>query len=130
MTIDNVDQFIFGGFIHEILNNIETHPVQGGYDDNRIIIWDNSAAHKTPYVTNIIEGRESANSFSSIDRPPYCPKLAPVEFVFCKLAAELARRCVRDWTVADLRRNIIDIICNIGRDGKLYSTFTHCGYPF
>ena len=130
MTTDNVDQFIFGGFINEILTNIETHPVQGGYDDNRIIIWDNLAAHKTPFVTNIIEDRASNNNFSSVDRPPYCPKMAPIEFVFCELAAELARRCVRGWTMADVRRNIIDIVRNIGRDGKLYSTFTHCGYPF
>jgi len=130
MTIDNVDQFIFGGFINEILTNIETHPVPGGYDDTKIILWDNLRAHKTPYVTNIIEDRVSHNDFSSCDRPPYCPKIAPIEYIFCELAAELSRRCVRDWTIVDLRRNIIDIIRNIGRDGKLHSTFAHCGYPF
>jgi len=130
MTIENGDQFIFGGFVHEILHNIEQHPVQGGYDDHKVIIWDNLRAHKTPYVTNIIEDRPSTNNFSSIDRPPYCPKIAPIEYIFCELAAELGRRCQRDWTIVDLRRNIIDIVRMIGRDGRLHSTFVHCGYPF
>ena len=130
MTVENVDQFIFGGFVNEILHNIEQHPVQGGYDDHKVIIWDNLRAHKTPYVTNIIEDRPSTNNFSSIDRPPYCPKIAPIEYIFCELAAELGRRCQRDWTIVDLRRNIIDIVRMIGRDGRLHSTFVHCGYPF
>ena len=130
MTVETVDQFIFGDFLNEILNNIEIHPVQGGYDDNRVVIWDNLAAHKTPYVTQIIEGRESANNFLSIDRPPYSPKTAPIEFIFCELAAEVARQCVRDWTIDDVRRNIVDIVRSIGRNGKLYSTFVHFGYPF
>jgi len=33
VTQSYVDQFIFGGFINEILTNIEEHPVIGGYDD-------------------------------------------------------------------------------------------------
>ena len=130
MTIDNVDQFIFGGFVNEILHNIEQFPVRGGYDDEKIIIWDNLRAHKTPYVTTIIEDRPSANYFHSVDRPPYCPKIAPIEYIFCELAAELARRCTREWTVLDMRRNIIKIVRNIGRDGRMHSTYVHCGYPF
>ena len=82
MTIDNVDQFILGGVVNEILHNIEQHPVQGGYDDYKVIIWDNRRAHKTPYVTNIIEDCPSTNHFSSIDRPPYFPKIAPVKYIF------------------------------------------------
>ena len=116
--------------MNEILNKIETHHINGGYDDRKIFIWDNLSTHKTPYVTNIIEDRASHNHFSSCDRPPYCPKITPIEFIFCELAAELSRRCVRDWTVVNLRRNIIDIVRTIGRDGKLHSTFVHCGYPF
>jgi len=130
ITVENVDQFIFGGFVNEILDNIERFPVQGDYDMNRVIIWDNLRAHKTPYVTTIIEDRNSPNDFSSVDRPPYCPKLAPIEYIFCELAAELGRRCTRDWTMVELRWNIIDIVRRIGRDGRLHSTFVHCGYPF
>jgi len=29
LTIENVDQFISGGFVNKILYNIEQHPVQG-----------------------------------------------------------------------------------------------------
>jgi len=130
MTIYNFDQFIFGGVVNEILHNIEQHPVQGGYDDYKVIIWDNLRAHKTPYVANIIEDRPSTNHFSSIDRPPYCPKITPIEYIFCELAVELGCRCQRDWTIVDLRRNIIDIVRMIGRDGRLHSTFVHCAYPF
>ena len=130
LTVDNLDQFIFGGFINEILDNIENHPLQGGYDDHKIILWDNLRAHKTAFVTNIIEDRASPNIFESVDRPPYSPKLAPIEFIFCELAAELSRRCTRDWTMDDLRRNVVDIVRNIGRGGRLHSTFVHCGYPY
>ena len=36
LTIDNVDQFIFGGFINEILSNIERYPVPGGMTTKRL----------------------------------------------------------------------------------------------
>ena len=29
----NVDHFAFGGFINDILYNIEIHPIPGNYDD-------------------------------------------------------------------------------------------------
>jgi len=130
LTVENVDQFIFGGFINEVLDNIERFPVQGDYDMNRVIIWDNLRAYKTPYVTTIIGDRPSLNSFSSVDRPHYCPKLAPIEYMFYELDAELGRRCTRDWTMVDLRWNKIDIVWRIGREGRPHSTFVHCGYPF
>jgi len=83
LTVDNIDQFISGGFINEILDNIERYPLPSNYDLHKIIIWDSLRAHKTPFVTNIIEDRESENKFESVDRPPYAPKLAPMEYVFC-----------------------------------------------
>ena len=67
LTVDTVDQFI-SGFINEILHNIEQHPVQGDYGHQKIIIWDNLHANKTPYVTNFIEDREYPNTLlPSID---------------------------------------------------------------
>ena len=130
LTVDNVDQFIFGGFINEVLTNIEQHPLPGNYDHHKILLWDNLRAHKTPFVSNIIEDRATDNIFESVDRPPYAPKLAPIEYAFCELSAELSRRCNRNWTMRDLRWNTADIIRNMGRDGRLHSTFVHCGYPF
>ena len=78
---------------------------------------------------NIICDRELVNHFYSVDRPPYRPKLAPIEYIFCELAAELSRRCQRDWMIDIMRANIYDILSNIGLDGSLYSTLVHCGYP-
>ena len=56
--------------------------------------------------------------------------LAPIEFVFCDLAAELSRRCKRDWTMDDLRRNVIAIARDIGQGGIIHSTSIHYEYPF
>ena len=54
ITEESIDQLIFGDFVNEILTDIESHPVADGYDENRCIIWDNLAAHKTAYVTHIV----------------------------------------------------------------------------
>ena len=95
-----------------------------------MIVWDNLCIHKTPYVTNIIENRATPNRFSSVDHPPYVPKIAPIEFIFYKLAAELNQRCICEWMMIDLQCNIIDVIYNIRRDENLHSKFVHCGYPY
>ena len=129
MTQDSVDQFVFGDFVNIILSNIEDHPVADGYDDEKCIMWDNLSVHTTAYVTNVIRDRASHNNFYSVNRPPYRPKIAPIEYIFCELAAELERRCLRSWTIVDLRANIQNILSTIGRNGKLYSTFIHCNYP-
>ena len=129
MTQDSVDQFVFDDFVNIILSNIEDHPVADGYDDEKCILWDNLSVHTTAYVTNVIRDRASHNNFYSVNRPPYRPKIAPIEYIFCELAAELERRCLRSWTIVDLRANIQNILSTIGRNGKLYSTFIHCNYP-
>ena len=91
----------FGWFVNDILYNIERFPVHGNYNMNHVIIWDNLRAHKTPYATTIIGDCPSPNNFSSVDRPPYYPKLALIEYIFCELAVELGRRCTHDWTMVD-----------------------------
>ena len=68
------------------------------------------------------------NHFYSVDHPPYRPKLAPIEYVFCELAAELSRKCQRDWGLNIIRAYIYDILSNVGLDGRLYSIFVHYGY--
>ena len=85
---------------------------------------------KAPYVTNIITNRVSENTYTVVDRPPYRPRLAPIEYIFCELASELSRRCNREWDIATLRQNIAEICGTLGRDGKFHSTFVHCGYPY
>ena len=126
----NCDQYIFGDFIDSILASIESSPAPGDVDDERCLLWDNLSLHKTAYVTNKIYGRPSPNRFISVDRPPYRPTMAPIEFIFCELAAELARRVQESWTIDDLRQNIFNICSRIGRNGKFENTFVHCNYPY
>ena len=128
VTQDSVDNLVFGDFVDEILTSIENNPAPNGYDDERCILWDNLILHKTPYVTNLIRDRASENNFYSVDRPPYQPKIAPIEYISCELAAELTRRCVREWNIDTLRENIFDVLSKIGYNGQFYSTFVHCGY--
>ena len=106
MTQDNVDQLVFGEFIKKILSNIEYHPVADGYDNEKCIMWENLSAHKTEYVTNIVRDRELHNNFYLVDRPPYRPKTAPIEYICSGLEVELVRQCQRSCTIIDLRRNI------------------------
>ena len=130
ITTENVDQFVFGDFCDSIFTDLENNPVDGGGDNDRGIMWDNLSAHKTPYVIHMIEGRESPNVFWTMDRPPYMPKIAPIEYVFCELANELGKVVQRGWTIEDLKVNIRQIVARLGQDGKFQNTFIHCGYPF
>ena len=130
ISTNNIDQFIFGEFINSILSNIENHPAPNNVDNERILLWDNLSLHKTAYVCNMITNRESDHVFAAVDRPPYRPRLAPIEYMFYELSCELARRCNRTWDMDIMRQNIIEICGTIGRGGRLHSTFVHCGYPF
>ena len=76
------------------------------YANHKTILWDNLRAHKTPFFINMIEDREYQNAFASIYRPPYAPKLAPIEYILCELSAELCGRCNQDWIMDYLRYNI------------------------
>jgi hypothetical protein len=130
ITYENCNQLIFGDFCNELCHDIEQNPLPGGYDDERVLLWDGLNVHNTAYVTHVIEGRPSNNVFRSVTRPPYRPKIAPIEYVFCELACELNKRIRRDWNILTLRMNIVDIMNNLGFDGKFHNTFTHCGYPY
>ena len=129
ITYENCDMFTFGDFCDEICTDIETDPVPGGYDNEKVFMWDGLAAHDTAYVIQTIQGRPSNNVYHTVTRPPYRPKIAPIEYIFCELAGELDRRVKREWTPVDLRRNIIDIMNSLGFNGGFTNTFNHCGYP-
>jgi len=131
LTMENVDQFVFGDYCDELFGDLETNPVQSGNDDDRIIMWDNLGVHNTAYVTHImIEERASPNIFTTMNRPAYMPKIAPIEYVFCELTCELGKIVEREWTMQHLEQAIRDIVARLGRDGKFNNTFEHCGYPF
>ena len=113
-----------------ILIDIERHSVQGGSDSTRTLIWDNLQSHRTAYVTNLIQDQASPNNFRLVDRPPYRPKMAPIEYCFCEIAVRLSLRCRSDWTIQTLRHELKDICSMVGRGGKFANIFVHYGYPF
>ena len=101
MSQNNYDQYMFDNFINSILSSIESAPTPGDVDDEGCIIWDNLRLHKTVYVTNNTFGQPFPNRFFSVDRPPYRPTMAPIEFICCELASELSRRVRRSglWKI-------------------------------
>ena len=124
----NVDQFLYAEFIDQICSDIEQNPLPS--DNERYFLWDNLALHGTAYVNYTLEMRPTRNIFRfvAIPRPPYQPKFAPIEYVFCQIANELARRTNEGDTIAILRTNVTDLCTTIGSGGAMNRTFEHCGY--
>ena len=124
----NVDQFVYAEFIDEICSDIEQNPLPS--DNERYFLWDNLALHGTAYVNYTLEMRPTRNIFRfvAIPRPPYQPKFAPIEYAFCQIANELARRTNEGDTIAILQTNVTDLCTTIGSGGAMDRTFAHCGY--
>lgn len=120
-----MNQFIFADFLDSVLTNIEQNPVAG--DADRVIMWDNLSAHHTGLVTATVELRASRPqfTFTIVPCPPYQPKHAPVEYMFCEISTRLATMVQPNWTLVDLRLAIARCIFEIGRDCKLNRTFCH-----
>jgi transposase len=128
ITTGTVDEQVFAEFVDEICSDIEESPASHQTDRERIFLWDNLAAHKTPLVQSTTENREGDHTFFSICRPPYQPKWAPIEYIFCQISTELRRRVRRTWTKENLTDALYDIIIPLGWDGSFDRTFRHCGY--
>ena len=126
ITVNNVNQVVFADFIDSILTDIEQNPVAG--DEERILLWDNLSAHHTGLVTATVELRPTRPQFQFIiiPRPPYQPKYAPIEYIFCEIGGRLATMVQSNWTLLNLRMAIETCIVQIGRDCKLNRTFRHC----
>ena len=110
---NSCDQYIFGNFIDSILRLIEDAPTTGDVDNGRCILWDSISLHKTAYITQKIYGCTTNNRFIYIDCPQHCPEMVPIEYIFCELASELARRVQEVWTMKDMRLNVIHICSTI-----------------
>ena len=128
LTDKNVDQHVFAKFIDSVCSNIEEYPLDG--DDERIFLWDNLSAHQTGIVSTTLEDRPTKNEhkFISIPRPPYQPKWAPIEYIFCQVASALSRHVEKEWTNEIMKNELHDILMGLGKDGKFNRTFAHCGY--
>ena len=124
----SVDQFVYANFIDHICTDIEQHPLP--HDNERYFLWDNLALHGTAYVNYKLEMRPSRHEFQfvAIPRPPYQPKFAPIEYVFCQIANELSNKTQENDTMLHLRTNLTDLCTIIGNGGRMDRTFSHCGY--
>ena len=124
----NVDQFVYAEFIDEICTDFETNPLPS--DNERYFLWDNLSFHGTAYVSYTLEMRPQRDQFrfTPIPRPPYQPKYAPIEYVFCHIANHLSQMTSENDTMVDLRRNVTNICTVVGNNGKMDCTFHHCGY--
>ena len=96
-------------------------------------MWDNLQSHKAPIVyqtvigdNNFLPGAQCL--FDIVLRPPYQPKYAPIEYIFCEIACRLKQRAQAEWSTMDMIAAIYVIAGEIGFDGKFDKTFAHCGY--
>ena len=127
MSVNNVNQIVFADFVDMVCTDIESNPVPGNYDNERYLMWDNLSAHMTGVVTVAAEMRLNPDhEFTIVPRPPYQPKVAPVEYIFCEIANRLTYLVKPNWTILDLRFAIETCLITIGRDCKLNRTFRHC----
>ena len=128
ITDDNVNQYVYADFIDDICNDLEQNPLP--HDNERYFLWDNLALHGTAFVNFTLELRPTRNQFRfiAIPRPPYQPKFAPIEYVFCQIGNELAKRTREGDSMQIFCTNITDLCTSIGRGGSLDRTFAHCGY--
>ena len=128
LTTRNCDQHLFGDFMEMLCSDIEQNPVPGT-DASRILLWDNLSVHSTDYVTNTYSNRAGGETeFIAVPRPPYKPRFAPIEYIFCKVAMQLQQKMKNSWTFQSLRTAIHNICLSLGRDGSFNRTFTHCRY--
>ena len=129
VTVENCNAQTCSVLIDQMCADIEQNPV-GPHDHQRVVLWDNLTVHNSPLVIQTLEGRASRGQFEflHLNRPPYQPKWAPIEYVFNLISAELNRRVQRDWTPAILEQNIREIAAQVGRNGGIFRTFIYCGY--
>ena len=125
-----LNQYVFSQYIDEVCTDIERNPVPGGFDEEKYFMWDNCSVHKTAMVSAALELRESRYQyrFVPICRPPYHPKIAPIEYIFGEVTMILSRKCAKDWDHEKLIEEINDAGRIVGCHGNLDRTYQHCGY--
>ena len=82
ITTSNCDQHTFANFIDQQYCQqvkVENNPTP--FDQHHVLMWDNLSTHTTPLVLQTLEGRRNGVAITSLNRPPYHPKYAPIEYV-------------------------------------------------
>jgi len=112
----------FNQYIASIVTSIDAQPLPLVGIENRIFLWDNLRAHKSPILYETVErgGRHRIQC-----RPPYMPCDGPFEYIFCQLECVINKRMSHISSTEDLAIEIRNIVGNLG---GFDSTFAHCGY--
>ena len=126
------NQYVFSEYIDYVCDDIETNPVPGGFDGEKYFMWDNLSVHTTGMVCTTLQLRPLRDRFRfiSINRPPYRPWIAPIEYIFGDITLTLSRKCAKDWDERRLIDEIHNACVNVGMDGSLDRLFRHCGYTY
>ena len=121
------DQFVFAEFIESICIDLEANPASQ-YDNLRVFMWDNLSAHLTAHVHETVKNREGDSAFEIVARPPYQPKVAPIEYKICDVCLALQRFIDRTDDLDSLEVRTYKIVAAAGMGGNFDRTFAHCGY--
>ena len=122
------DQFIFAEYMDYVCHSIEERP--NNFDSQKYFMWDNLSVHRTDLVLSTVELRPTRDDhqFCVVRRPPYRPKMAPIEYIFNEIGTILRRDVRSDWTPEDLELQINNACLAVGTDGKINNLFEHCGF--
>jgi hypothetical protein len=109
---------------HHICTNIKQNE-NDGTDYHLVFLWDNLAAHHSPWVCNAVTIRPGPGQFSIVPRPPYHPEFGPFEYKICNLCEQIQMQKRCDWTNQVLEQELPPIANTlVGFD----ATFEHCSY--
>ena len=100
-------------FLQDIIADIPNN-------DRKTFLCDNLISHKNHNVRYLIH----SNGHRLIFRPPYHPRLGPIEYIFNRLQHELTIRLHEINNAVDLHRAIYDSVRNIV---EFQNYFGHCG---
>ena len=130
ITEGTTNQVVFSDYIDYVCSDIEHHPLPDNFDSEKYFMWDNLRVHTTPMVTATLELRETRDDFAFVPiyRPPYQPKVAPIEYIFGEITNILARKCTKDWDLQRLIQELHSACVKVGLDKSLDRLFQHCGY--
>ena len=125
VTQEATNQVVFSNYIEYVCSDIERNLLPDGFNSQKYFMWDNLRVHTTAMVTAALElrGRREGFRFTPICRPPYQPKIAPIEYIFGKVTNILARKCSKDWNLQRLADEVHSACIEVGLDGRLDRTF-------
>ena len=112
--------FEFNNFLEMVCNDLlNYHPPGQVGNQSRIFLWDNLSSHCAPLIHQTVEG---TFNHLIIRRPPYRPRDAPIEYVFCQLISGLQRRTFDVENLVDLIQQIQNVITNLNGFNNLFGS--------